>query len=266
MLPPAHNPRAVLFDLDGTLYRGAEAIPGAVETVVELRRRGILVRYLTNNATLTRAAFAAKLGAMGFPARPEDVESSATGTAAHLVATGLRTAFVVGMPGLVATLREAGVRVVNADEDGKVRPEEAEAEAVVVGMCKAFDYALLDGAMSAILGGARFVATNPDATYPLEAGRLCPGAGSLVAAVQTCSGVAPFVVGKPQPFLVETILRETGLRPEEALVVGDRLDTDVAAGRAAGCPTFLVLSGVEKSIPPGQAGGADVSALLKGTV
>lgn len=262
--PPATSPpvKAVLFDLDGTLYRGAEPIPGAVETVLALRERGVLVRYLTNNATLTREAFAAKLNAMGFPALPSEVHSSASGTAAYLTASGLRSAFVVGMPGLVETLRAAGASVVNAEGDGLVRPDGPQAEAVVVGMCKSFSYELLDSAMQQVFGGGALVATNPDATYPLEGGRFCPGAGSLVAAVATCSGTEPFVVGKPKPFLVETILREANLHPEEALVVGDRLDTDIAAGVAAGCPTFLVLSGVARELPTGQAGGADVAALL----
>lgn len=253
--------RAVLFDLDGTLYRGHEPVSGAVETVVELQKRGVLVRYLTNNATLRREAFVEKLRGMGLPAKGNEIYSSATGTAAYLGSEAVGSAFVVGMPGLVATLREAGVRVVNASDDGVVTPEGEKVEVVVVGLCQAFTYALLEGAMAQILGGARFVATNPDASIPLD-GRLAPGAGSLVAAVRTCTGVEPFVVGKPKPFLVETALREAGLRPEESLVVGDRIDTDIDAGRAAGCPTFLVLTGVEKAIPPGQAGGDDVRALL----
>lgn len=254
--------RAVIFDLDGTLYRGEEAIPGAVETVVKLRERGVRVRYLTNNASLTRHAFASKLAAMGFSARPEEVHSSATGTAAYFVGQGVHKVFVVGMPGFVETLRTAGIDVVNADGEGIVAPVAPQAEAVAVGMCKDFTYALLDGAMQQVLGGAGLVATNPDATYPLEGGRFCPGAGSLVAAVATCTATAPFVVGKPKPFLVETILREAGLRPEEALVVGDREDTDIEAGRAAGCPTYLVLSGVTRALTGGQMGGEDVTALL----
>lgn len=254
--------RAALFDLDGTLYRGAEAIPNAVETVAALRSQGVLVRYVTNNATLTRDEFAAKLRGMGFPAEPNEIHSSATGTAAHLVETNLRAAYVVGMPGLVATLREAGIAVTNAGDDGVVRQDASKAEAAVVGLCRTLSYDLLWGAMEAIHAGAEFVATNPDATFPLEGGRLSPGAGSIVAAIQACSGKEPFVVGKPKPFLVETILKETGLRPEEALVVGDREDTDLAAGKAAGCPTYLVLTGVAKAIPEGQPGGPDVKALL----
>ena len=260
---PSFPYKAVLFDLDGTLYRGAEPVPGAVETVLRLQERGVLVRYVTNNATLTRGDFTAKLAVMGFPARPEEVASSATGTAAHMKETGLRSAYVVGMPGLVATLRdEAGVETVNAGPDGVVGPDPRRADAVVVGLCRTLTYDLLWGAMEAIHAGARFIATNPDATFPLEGGRLSPGAGSLVAAVRTCSGTEPFVVGKPKPFLIETILRESSLKPNEALVVGDRLDTDIEAGRAAGCPTYLVLTGVERTIPVGQPGGPDVGKLL----
>ena len=254
--------RAVLFDLDGTLYRGETPIDGAVETDLALRERGVLVRYVTNNATLELSAFAAKLRRMGFPAEPEEIASSASGTATHLSEENVRSAFVVGMPGLVRTLRAAGVEVVNADAEGLVDPDPRRAEAVVVGLCRTLTYDLLWGAMETIGGGARFVATNPDATFPLEGGRLSPGAGALVAAVQAGSGVEPFVVGKPKPFLIESILREAGLRPTEALVVGDRVDTDLAAGRAAGCPTYLVLTGVAKNLPTGQAGGESVVEVL----
>ena len=254
--------RAVLFDLDGTLYRGDEAIPGAAETDRALRSRGVLVRYVTNNATLEREAFVAKLNGMGFPAGAHEIVSSATGTAAYLKDAALESAFVVGMPGLVATLRKAGIGVVNAGADGAVVPQGESAQAVVVALCRTFTYDLLEGAMTEIAGGARFVATNPDKTIPLGGGHDAPGAGSLVAAVQACTGVEPTVVGKPKPFLIETILREAGLKPEEALVVGDRDDTDLAAGRAAGCPTYLVLTGVERRIPPGQAGGKSVADLL----
>ncbi len=255
------TPRAYLFDLDGTLYRGHEPVPGAVEAVRALVARGALARYLTNNATLTREEFAVKLQAMGFPARPQEVYTSATGTADHLVEKGCRSAFVVGMPGLVSILRAAGIKVVNAGEDGVVGSAGERAETVVVGLCRTFTYDLLEAAMTQVGAGAQFVATNPDASIPLDGGRLAPGAGSLVAALRTCTGVEPFVVGKPKPFLVQAALRDASLLPSEVLVVGDRLDTDIEAGRAAGCPTYLVLTGVEKTLPGGQAGGESVRSL-----
>ncbi|RYG39605.1 HAD family hydrolase [bacterium] len=167
-------------------------------------------------------------------------------------AVGLKSAFVVGEIGLKATLAEAGIAVV----------EEGSAEAVVVGLARNFSYDVLTDAMLRIRAGAAFVATNPDKTYPIEGGGLIPGAGSIVAAVRACSGVEPFIVGKPNPFLVQAAIVELGLQPESVLVVGDRLDTDIEAGKAAGCPTWLVLSGVEPTLPVGQAGSADVTGLL----
>ncbi len=253
--------RAYAFDLDGTLFRGNEPIPHAVETLAELRRRGALVRYVTNNSSQTRAFYVSKLTKMGFEAAPHEVYSSATGTASTLAEWGLKTAYVVGGPGLVETLRGSGVEVVNADASGAVGKDGATAEAVVVGICLAFTYDLLRGAMNQIRNGGRFVATNRDATYPLEGGQFMPGAGSLVAAVATCSGVESFTVGKPNPYLMELVCRELGLPAPEVLVVGDRLDTDIECGVRAGCDTHLVLTGVAQSAPEGQVWSEDLRAL-----
>jgi 4-nitrophenyl phosphatase len=252
-----------IFDLDGTLYRGDEPIAHAVETVAELARRGAEVRYLTNNSSKTRREFALKLGALGYPVRESDVVSTAIGAARLFPSNGWKSAYVIGEPGLVATLRGAGVDVVNADPDGRVAPDSrSHADAVLVGICRRFDYDLLDGAMQQILGGARFVASNPDATYPLEGGRLIPGSGSLVAAVQACTSETPLVIGKPEPFLVQMVLEEARVAPERALVVGDRIDTDLEAGARAGCPTHLVLTGVTREPPPRQAFSPDLRGLL----
>ncbi|HEY0868381.1 MAG TPA: phosphoglycolate/pyridoxal phosphate family phosphatase [Fimbriimonas sp.] len=255
--------KAYLFDLDGTLFRGTSVIPGAPEVLAELRRRGALVRFLTNNSSQTRAQFAAKLQGMGFEAHEEEAVGSGYGTAKLLAKEGVRSVFLVGEPGLVQTFREAGIAATNAPANGIVTPNAPDdVDAVVVGICRHFDYPLLNAAMQRIRRGARFVATNPDTTYPMEGDTLVPGAGSLVAAVAACSEQEPLVVGKPKPYLVEMVLGETGLRPEEALVVGDRLDTDIECGKAAGCPTFLVLTGVTKTAPEGQWSGESLEELL----
>lgn len=243
--------RGYIFDLDGTLFRGDEPIPGAVEKVRELHEKGAIVRYVTNNSTQTRDYFASKLTRMGFQCQPSDVVSSGVGTGHYLRDKGVASAFVVGEPGLVQTLGEYGVEM----------RETGEVEAVVVGLCRFFTYDLMREAMARIRAGAQFVATNPDATYPVEGGGLIPGAGSIVAAVQTASGVVPKVIGKPDPFLTQTALADAGLQAHEALVVGDRMDTDIESGRRAGCDTFLVLTGVEREIPAGQAGAADLRDL-----
>jgi 4-nitrophenyl phosphatase len=108
----------------------------------------------------------------------------------------------------------------------------------------------------------RFVATNRDATFPIEGGQLVPGAGAIVAALATCAGREPELVGKPDPFLIDWILRDAGVAPGDALVIGDRVETDIEAGQRAGCPVHLVLTGVTTTPPPGVAWSPDVVGVL----
>jgi 4-nitrophenyl phosphatase len=240
-----------ILDLDGTLFRGNETTPGAVETVAALRRQGAQVKFLTNNSGGTRAHYLEKLARLGFDPEPHEIYSSAIGAARYCREQGIEKVFAVGEPGLEETLQEAGIVLV--DE---------RAEAVVAGICRSFTYRWMNDAMQNILAGAQFIATNADATYPVEGGRLEPGAGSIVAAIATCSGQSPTVVGKPNPYLIHLILKEAGVQPGDALVVGDRLDTDIACGAAAGCPTHLVLCGVTQEAPAAQRWSADLRGLL----
>lgn len=233
--------RLYIFDLDGTLFRGEEPVPGASQTLQRLRQAGAGIRFLTNNSSQTRQTYVSKLERLGFEAHPEEVYSSAIGTAAYLNQEGLGSAYVVGEPGLKETLQAADIEVM-----------EGQTEAVVVGICKTFNYDLLNQAMQRIRAGAKFVATNTDPTYPMEGGRFIPGSGSIVASVRTCSEVDPFVVGKPNPFLVNLILKEAQVLAKDAFVVGDRMDTDIEAGIAAGCPTLLVMTGAAQVAPEGQ--------------
>lgn len=231
-----------IFDLDGTLFRGDEPIPGAAEALARLRTDGAGIRFLTNNSSQTRDTYVAKLNRLGFEAYPHEVYSSAIGTAAFLLQENLNSAFVVGESGLKETLSAAGIKVTDDQPS-----------AVIVGICKSFSYDLMSQAMQHIRGGAKFVATNTDPTYPMEGGRFIPGSGSLVAAVKTCAEVEPFVVGKPNPFLVNLILKDSEVRANDALVVGDRMDTDIEAGVRAGCPTLLVMTGAALVAPEGQS-------------
>ncbi len=251
-----------IFDLDGTVYRGDEPIPYAAETICTLKAQGAQIGYLTNNSGQTREFFLAKLRRMGFPAELNEIYTSGVGCASYLIASELRSVFVVGEPGLVAGLRDHGLEVVNAGEDGRVMPDGGPSEAVVVGICRQFTYDIMNGAMQRIRSGQAFVATNPDTTYPMEQGRLVPGAGSVLAGIQACSETEPYVVGKPNPFLIDLMLQEFGCVASEALVVGDRLDTDIESGRRAGCPTHLVLTGVTHHAPVGQAFSEDLRGLL----
>lgn len=249
-----------VFDLDGTLFRGETVLPGAADAVERLRSEGAKIRYLTNNASQLLSTYEEKLRRMGFTVQPGETYSSASGTAAYLREAGVRSVVAIGEPGMVATLREVA-DVVNADAAGMVAPGPFEADAAVVGLCRQFTYDLMNGAMQAIRGGARFIATNEDLTYPLEGGRLIPGAGSLVAAVRACSGTQPFVVGKPNPFLAHLIARDAGVPVAEMLMVGDRLDTDIACGQAAGAPVHLVLTGVTAEPVEGVPWSEDVTGV-----
>jgi phosphoglycolate/pyridoxal phosphate phosphatase family enzyme len=239
-----------IFDLDGTLFRGNEAIEGAPEALARLRVAGSKIRYLTNNSGQTRVDYLEKLGRLGFEAHPEEIYSSAIGVAHTLAEHGHKTAFVVGEPGFHETLRDAGIEVV-----------EEHAEAVAVGMCRTFSYELLNRALQNCIQGAKLYASNTDATYPLEGGRVSPGAGSIVAAVATASGQEPFVVGKPNPYLVNLILRDADCPPQDALAVGDRFETDILAGKNAGTPTLLVMTGVTTEPIEGQLTLPSVAAL-----
>jgi 4-nitrophenyl phosphatase len=235
--------RLYVLDLDGTVFRGRVPTPDAPRVIDELRRRGAIVRFLTNNSSRTREHYADKLEGMGVSAEPEDVYSSAFAAGRWCAEHGIYRAFVVGEDGLEQTLAEHGVSLVR---------DEGTPQAVVAGICRWFDYNMLNVAMQHILAGAKFIATNPDPTYPLEDGRLEPGAGSIVAAIQTCAGVQPVVVGKPNPYLIELIMQDAGVSPAETLVVGDRTDTDIEAGRRAGCDTHLVLTGIATDAAEGS--------------
>jgi glycerol 3-phosphatase-2 len=224
---------AFLFDLDGVLYRGDEPIPGAAEAVERLRGAGKRVAFVTNNSSRTPASVAAKLDTVGIRAEPDEVATSALVTADLLSARGAASAFVIGEEGIRTALVDAGIRIVNEDE--------SDADVVVIGVDRGTDYAALSRASLLVERGAALVATNADASYPAPEGRL-PGAGALLAVVVTTTGAEPEIVGKPHPRLLRAALERAG--GGRALVVGDRLDTDVAGAAAVGWDSALVLTGI----------------------
>jgi len=226
-------PGAVLCcDLDGVIWRGEEAIPGAAEGIVRLRAAGLRVVFLTNNSSGRVADNLARLARAGIAADAGEVVSSAQSAAALLaadLAPGARVLACAG-PGVVEALTAHELEVV---DDGP-------ASAVVVGWHREFDFERLRRASDAVRGGARFVATNLDPTYPGARG-LLPGAGSIVAAVATAAGRRPEVAGKPEAPMAAFIGRRF---PNVAAMIGDRPSTDGAFAAALGCPFALVLSGV----------------------
>ena len=223
---------AVLLDLDGVLHRGARPIPGAAESVVALRSRGARPVFVTNNASRTPGQVVAHLASVGIEAAVDEVITSALVTASALAERGLRRALVIGQEGLLEALAERGVQSVGLEGDP---------EAVVVGLDRGVTYERLRDAALAVQRGAAYVAANPDTTFPAEDGNW-PGAGALAAAITAAAGRSPEVMGKPAaPIFRVALARAGGTRP---LVVGDRLDTDIAGAAALGWDSCLVLTGV----------------------
>ena len=232
------NRALYIFDLDGVIYRGNNPQPYAAETIATLKARGCSVFYLTNNASQTRQTFADKLLGMGIPATADEFMTSSYGTALwfrEFGHTGKRV-YVVGENGCKEELTRAGMHIVDSDDC-------LNADFVVVGMDRSFNYERLNCAQQAILHGATFIATNRDPTYPMETG-LRPGGGSIVAAVATAAMQEPITIGKPEVYCIRQILELTGKSRDEAAMVGDRLDTDIAVGNRAGIHTVAVMGGV----------------------
>lgn len=224
------------FDLDGTVYLGEALLPGAGRTVAALRAAGRPVVFLSNNPLRSRDEYAAKLTRLGIPSEPRDVINSSYVLVRHLqaVAPGARL-FVIGEESVRSELESAGFAL--TDSPGEV-------EIVVACFDRTFDYHKLQVAFDAIRSGARFVATNRDAYCPTPEGGL-PDCGAVIAAVEAATGhPVEEVVGKPSPIMGRVLAERLGVPPADSLIAGDRLETDIAMGRASGMVTAVVLSGV----------------------
>jgi 4-nitrophenyl phosphatase len=233
-----------VFDLDGVLYRGEEAVEDAPEMLAALRKAGHAVFFLTNNSSQPRRVYVEKLMRLGMDCAEDEVVTSASATADYLLQQGAKGARVlaVGGPGIADELARVHITTEYADTPF---PEVSMAyDYVIVGLDREFTYHKLHRAQQALLGGAKFIATNRDAQYPIEAGNVIPGGGSIVAAIAAAAGREPITMGKPEPTALQTILTRCGAWPHEAMMIGDRLDTDIACGNRTGVPTTLVLTGV----------------------
>ena len=226
-----------LLDLDGVVYRGRVAVAGAAEAIAGARSAGMRVGFVTNNSSRTPHAVAEHLRELAVPAEPQDVVTSAQAAVRLLrelddVPAG-SPVLVLGAGGLHEEVAAAGYSIVGSADD---RPA-----AVVQGIAPEATYADLAEAVLAIRSGVPWISTNLDATLPTERGEL-PGSGAIAALIGTASGREPLVAGKPGLALHDESVQRLGAR--RPLVVGDRLDTDVAGARAAGCYSLLVLTGV----------------------
>jgi 4-nitrophenyl phosphatase len=258
-----------IFDMDGVLYRGSMVMPYARETLDRLRRAGWRIFFATNNSTATRDEYVTRLASLRLGGDLEHVVTSAYATALYLERCEPRPkdVFVVGADGLREEIRAVGIRVRDAASlPGRTPPSAAAADGVdpgamrryltslelpapadtvVVGLDLHLTYAKLAEAQRAILAGARFICSNRDRAYPVE-GRLLPGAGSIVSAIEIATGQRALCIGKPEPFLFEEALRRAGWTRggEAAVVIGDVPEYDMVAAHRVGATGVLVTTGL----------------------
>ena len=230
------NIKGFIFDLDGTVYRGEELIPGADATIARLKNDGGKVVFLSNKPLQTREDYAQKLTRLGIPTAPAEVINSSFVMTRYLLKLSRGAAlFVIGERPFIEELKRAGFMI---SED----PEKI--EWVVAAFDRTFDYRKLNTAYQAIKKGAHFVATNPDRTCPVEGGEI-PDCAAVIAAIEAVTQKkVEVVVGKPSPIIIEAALEVLGLRAEECMLIGDRIETDIRMGKEANIATALVLTGI----------------------
>lgn len=231
---------AFLFDLDGVVWLEESVIEGAPETIAKLREAGKRVVFVTNNAARSARDFAAKLMKMRIPTPPGDVFTSAHACVEVLREIGLprgSKVHVLGTDALLRVVSLAGYEATRETGDG--------VDALVAGWKPDLVYDDITRAADVGRSGVPFIAANRDATYPGD-GRLLPGSGSILAAVETASGRKASLAGKPAPALFRMALARSGVPNDRALFVGDRSDSDVVGARAAQIPVVLVLTGVTR--------------------
>lgn len=233
--------KGIILDLDGTVYVDARPIPGAKEAIEELLEMKYRLIFLTNNSTYSRNKVVRKLASFGINADIEQIVTSSYAAAEYVLKVrGKSKVLPVGEDGLMEELSVAGHELTD---------DYREAEVVVVGLDRKVTYEKFLKAHMAILRGALFVATNKDSTLPMEMGEV-PGAGALVAFLEASTRKSAISIGKPERFIIEIALAKMGIRAEDALIVGDRVDTDVAAARKSGAKAVLLLTGARKDMIP----------------
>lgn len=232
------NIQSLIIDMDGVLWRDDTPIGNLPNIFARIRERGLKFLFATNNGTKTPEQYQEKLAGLGVTIEPWQVITSALGVS-QMIKTRIPSGasiFVIGGDGVKAALQDQGYKILHTDDAEK-------AQAVVMGIDREITFAKMREATLLVRRGIPFYATNPDKTFPTPRGEI-PGAGAWISVIVTATGIEPTYAGKPFPFLMEMALERLGTEKENTLVVGDRLETDIAAGQAVGCPTALVLSGV----------------------
>ncbi len=222
-----------LMDMDGVIVREDSLVPGADAFVARLRETNHPFLILTNNSMFTTRDLAARLGRLGLQVSPNDIWTSALATAKFLDDQRPDgSAFAIGEAGLTTALYEAGYTLVESDPDY-----------VVLGETRTYSFERISKGIQLIERGARFIATNPDPTGPSPAGPL-PATGSVAALISAATGVQPYFIGKPNPLMIRSALRQIDAHSESTVMIGDRMDTDIVTGLEAGLETILVLTGI----------------------
>jgi NagD protein len=224
-----------LLDMDGVLVRGGAPIEGSIGFVKWLVENQISFQIFTNNSRFTPANLATRMRAIGFPIQTEHIYTSALATAHFIMRQASNaSAFVIGESGLIDALHEIGCRITDNSPDY-----------VLLGEAQSYDYEQIATGVHLVRGGARFIATNPDVCAPTERG-LHPACGAVAALIEQATGRKPYFIGKPNPFMMRSVLDKLGAHAKDSVMVGDRMDTDVVAGLESGLRTVLVLTGVSE--------------------
>jgi 4-nitrophenyl phosphatase len=230
--------KSLILDMDGVLWKADAPIGNLPSIFDRIHTRGLKVAFATNNGTHTPLQYVERLSRLGVTVEPWQVITSALGIANLLTqrfpSGGL--VFAIGGPGVMTALKESGFDLLSIEEA-------KHAQAVVIGIDLQINFEKMREAALLVRKGVPFFATNPDKTFPTPRGEI-PGAGAWVSVIVTATGIEPVYAGKPAPYLIDLARQRLGTAREETLVVGDRLETDIAGGQAAGCHCALVLSGV----------------------
>jgi 4-nitrophenyl phosphatase len=234
---PSHI-KSLILDMDGVIWKSDAPIGDLASIFNRIRERGIKFVFATNNSTKTPEQYVERLQKLGGDIEPWQVITSAQGAAhavAHTFPRGTKV-FAIGEDGVRMALEDRGFKLLSVEEA-------TQAQVVVMGLDRSITFQKAVEATLLVRSGIPFYVTNTDKTFPTPRGE-SPGAGSWISIITTATDIQPVIAGKPFPFLMELSLEKLGTRKEETLVIGDRLETDIAAGQAVGCPTALVLSGV----------------------
>jgi len=231
--------KTVVFDLDGTVYLGNEIIENVLEVISSLEKNNVRIIYFTNNSTKTRKAILDKLINFGLNVSLDQIYTSAYLTAIYLKQKNMNNVFLIGSDGFKEELNFKNINIV----------DELDAQAVVIGLKMDFTYNDIAKGLISILNGAKIIASNVDANFPVENGNVKPGTNAIVAALvaASCKNI-DYIVGKPNIFFLKTIMHKYDLKKDEIWIIGDRIESDIKMAKNYGCNSILVDTKGEKML------------------